>query len=486
MNRMYETLLWAAAFGLVTSIASAQGVSLSASASTDTGADADASADAPGTSTDADDDAPLYPADGPWGAEGNTWEFGLYWGLFFPSSKHELFEVSSGFKELESVTPELGLRAAYYPWRVFGLEVEGGMLPTQTKATNQGANIFTLRGHAILQAPTTSLVPFLLVGGGMLAESSEPTVLGSDVDPALHVGVGVKGYVTDRVAVRFDVRDNFTRGLGKDEIAMHWEALLGLSLTIGRNVPPAPPPPPPDADSDGVADDADKCPGVVGVAPDGCPPDADGDLVPDTDDACPNEPGFGSKDPTKNGCPPPPPDCDGDGVPDHLDKCPGVLGDGPDGCVLDADADGVRDRDDKCPTEPETKNGFEDQDGCPDELPEEVKKFTGVIEGIVFDANKATIRQVSFPKLDEAVKVLTDYPTLRMQISGHTDTSGKADRNMALSAERAEAVKTYFVSKGVAAERIETLGAGSTVPIGDNATKEGRAMNRRIEFKVLQ
>jgi OOP family OmpA-OmpF porin len=173
-------------------------------------------------------------------------------------------------------------------------------------------------------------------------------------------------------------------------------------------------------------------------------------------------------------------------VTDADDKCPGVIGDGPDGCLQDSDGDGILNRDDKCADKPETKNGFEDADGCPDELPEAVKKYTGAIPGISFDANKATIKATSFATLDEAAKVLVDYPSLRVEISGHTDTSGKAERNVQLSGERAEAVKTYLAGKGVAAERIQTRGAGPNEPVGDNKTAAGRAANRRIEFKLVQ
>jgi hypothetical protein len=115
-----------------------------------------------------------------------------------------------------------------------------------------------------------------------------------------------------------------------------------------------------------------------------------------------------------------------------------------------------------------------------------VKKFTGAIKGIVFESGKATIRKESFPTLDAAVKVLAEYQALRLEISGHTDSTGTAERNLVLSKERAEAVKLYFTGRGIAAERIETRGAGPNEPVADNSTKEGRTMNRRIEFKLIQ
>jgi outer membrane protein OmpA-like peptidoglycan-associated protein len=426
------------------------------------------------------------------GAEAGTFEAGLYWGVFLPSEEHELYEpdvteVRFGQHPFEKVTPTLGLRGAFLPLQVLALEAEAGLFPTQTRDTSEGANVFALRGHAMLMAPTETIVPFLLVGGGILGVTSEPDVLGSDVDVAFHVGIGAKAYVTRDLALRLDVRDDITGGFADKKGVMHWEVLLGFVLVGGREEAPKPPPPPPDTDGDGVDDAHDRCKDVVGPVPDGCPPppDTDGDGVSDVSDACPTTAGPANADVTKNGCPPAP-DTDGDGVPDANDACPDLKGDAPNGCLADGDGDGLPDRDDKCATEPETKNGFDDQDGCPDELPKEVQAFTGVIQGIVFAASKATIRPESFAKLDEAVKVLTSYPALKLEVSGHTDTSGDAARNTTLSQERADAVKAYFVGKGVATERLTAVGKGSAEPIGDNATREGRGKNRRIEFKIVQ
>ena len=132
-----------------------------------------------------------------------------------------------------------------------------------------------------------------------------------------------------------------------------------------------------------------------------------------------------------------------------------------------------------------TKNGFQDGDGCPDEVPDKVKAFMGVIKGIEFDTGKATIRAASRPTLDEAAAVLKEYPKVRVLITGHTDNAGSRDLNMTLSADRAGAVKSYLVSKGVDAGRIETRGAGPDNPIADNKTAAGKQKNRRIEFKLL-
>jgi OOP family OmpA-OmpF porin len=250
-----------------------------------------------------------------------------------------------------------------------------------------------------------------------------------------------------------------------------------------------------DRDGDGIPDNIDKCPDQPEdfdgfQDEDGCPDlDNDGDGIPDALDKCPNEPedkdGFQDED----GCPDP--DNDGDGIPDVLDKCPNEPEDkdgfqDEDGCPdPDNDGDGIPDVRDKCPNEPETFNNYQDEDGCPDEVPAEVKKFTGVIEGINFKTGSSEILAGSYVLLDRAVKVLQDYPDVNLEISGHTDSRGKADYNRDLSQRRADSVKTYFVQRGIASTRLQSIGYGPTRPIADNKTSSGRATNRRTEFRLI-
>ena len=81
--------------------------------------------------------------------------------------------------------------------------------------------------------------------------------------------------------------------------------------------------------------------------------------------------------------------------------------------------------------------------------------------------------------------MLKEFPDVRVEISGHTDTDGDRDHNLDLSARRAEAVKRYLVDAGIDGARLQTRGAGPDEPIADNATKAGKAQNRRIEFKLI-
>jgi OOP family OmpA-OmpF porin len=130
-------------------------------------------------------------------------------------------------------------------------------------------------------------------------------------------------------------------------------------------------------------------------------------------------------------------------------------------------------------------NGYQDQDGCPDELPKALKKFTGAIQGITFETGSAKIKPSSFKVLDGAVKVLREFQDVRLEISGHTDDRGSADLNRKLSKARAESVQAYLSSKGIDEGRFSTIGYGPDKPVASNKTKAGMAKNRRIEFRLL-
>jgi outer membrane protein OmpA-like peptidoglycan-associated protein len=427
-------------------------------------------------------------------------ELGLFAGAAFFSKEHNLQNLAIveeppavGHQKLNTAL-DLGLRAGFYPLSFLGAEGELGVIPSKTDVSGDSATIWTYRLSAVAQYPRYRLVPFVLVGAGGMNLRSDRTGLGKDSDPELHFGVGAKFAINQYISARFDFRDNLMQEnrlnpkVDDGNLVQNFELLLGASFTLGRT-PAERPAAPVDSDNDGFVDPQDACPMQPGVAPNGCPApvapaDTDKDGIPDPTDPCPTEAEDGAQPNPTDGCPNK--DADGDGVLLPDDKCPDVVGVAPDGCVHDKDADGIVDEADKCPEQPETKNGFQDADGCPDELPKEVAKFSGVIKGIQFDFGKATIRAESNKLLDEAVKVLQQYPELRIQISGHTDNVGDAQKNLELSQARADSVKTYFTGKGVDASRIETRGAGMNEPVADNATDAGRQQNRRIEFKLLQ
>jgi len=426
-------------------------------------------------------------------------ELGIYGGLGLFADQHNLQDLDLvpnnqyGHQRL-SPALDLGLRAGFYPLSFLGLEGELGVMPTKTRTDNASATVWTYRAHLVAQYPGYRLVPFVVVGLGGMTLKSHPDTLGNDADPEMHWGVGAKFAFNEYVSARFDFRDNLMQknrllaGVSNGDLVQNVELLLGLSFTLGRSPIPEPAPVPQDSDHDGFIDSQDQCPLQPGVAPSGCPApvvvDTDKDGIPDATDACPTDPEDGLPPNPTDGCPNKDPD--GDGIPVPDDKCPTEKGVAPDGCpVKDQDGDGIPDNVDKCPDKPETKNGYEDEDGCPDELPKAVAKFSGVIKGINFDFGKATIRKDSYKLLDEAVKVLTEYKDLRVLISGFTDNVGDRQTNLDLSEARAKSVKEYLVSKGIDAGRIETRGAGPDDPIADNKTEKGRQQNRRIEFKLI-
>ena len=108
-----------------------------------------------------------------------------------------------------------------------------------------------------------------------------------------------------------------------------------------------------------------------------------------------------------------------------------------------------------------------------------------ILKNIFFDFAKATLRSESFPELDRLVKLLTDFPTARIEISGHTDNQGSLQTNQKLSENRAKAVVDYLITKGIATSRLEFKGYAYFQPIATNDKEDGRQQNRRVEFKIL-
>ncbi len=108
-----------------------------------------------------------------------------------------------------------------------------------------------------------------------------------------------------------------------------------------------------------------------------------------------------------------------------------------------------------------------------------------VLRNIFFDFDKATLRPESANELERLIKLLNDLPTLKIEISSHTDSKGSDDYNMKLSQARSESVVGYLINHGIAKDRLVAQGYGETKPIATNDTDEGRQNNRRSEFKIL-
>ena len=229
-----------------------------------------------------------------------------------------------------------------------------------------------------------------------------------------------------------------------------------------------------DADGDGVANSRDHCPGTpVGVVVDelGCELDADRDGVADSTDRCPGTPVGIVVDAL--GCEP---DTDGDGVADSTDHCPGTpAGASVDdrGCVPDSDGDGVLNTADLCP---HTASGVEvDVTGCQRAQPI-------LLRGVNFHYDTANLTQEAMNILDGVARTLLSHPEIRLEVAGHTDSSGDDAYNLDLSQRRAEAVRDYLISKGLNAYMFSARGYGEERPVENNATAADRAENRRVEL----
>lgn len=228
----------------------------------------------------------------------------------------------------------------------------------------------------------------------------------------------------------------------------------------------------PDTDGDGVNDEQDKCPNQTGLAKyQGCPiPDSDGDGINDEEDKCPNQAGVAAY----QGCPVP--DTDGDGIKDDVDKCPNQAGiEKYQGCPIpDSDGDGINDEEDRCPNEP----GVPEMKGC-----KKIEKFEA--SRVTFATGKSILTPQGKKELDVVVAFMQHAPEgLKINLVGHTDSTGSDKINIPLSQARADAAKAYLVTKGIDQSRIATDGRGSSEPVATNKTKAGKALNRRVEVTV--
>lgn len=105
-----------------------------------------------------------------------------------------------------------------------------------------------------------------------------------------------------------------------------------------------------------------------------------------------------------------------------------------------------------------------------------------ILNNILFQTNKSTIQQQSYSELNKVVKLLNDKPNAKIELLGHTDNVGNKSYNLKLSLNRAKSVGRYLINKGISTDRISYNGYGSSKPIVNNSTEEGRAKNRRVEF----
>jgi outer membrane protein OmpA-like peptidoglycan-associated protein len=428
-----------------------------------------------------------------------------------------------------------GGRVGYFFTPAWSLEASYQQLSTETELGNVDVDLDSTRLNLLYNfRQGQKLRPFLT--GGLGIEGSEAQGGFDESDTGYNAGGGLRWFLGDSFGLRLDGRYVYTKVGGPvDDGQSNLEATAGLLFAFGGG-------PPKDTDGDGVRDSKDKCPDTprgATVDEKGCPRDADGDGVYDGLDSCPDTPAGCPVD--ERGCPKDsdgdaifdchdkcagtpkgcqvdasgcPKDEDGDGVCDGADRCPGT----PKGCQVDAsgcpkdeDGDGVCDGADRCPGTP--KGCQVDASGCPkdvdgDGVCDGVDRCPGTpkgrkvdakgcelaftergtlrLEGVHFALDSDRLTPESTTILDGVAASLREWPELRVEVGGHTDSSGSEGHNLDLSQRRANAVRDHLVSKGVAASRLTAKGYGEALPEADNKTEEGRTTNRRVELKKLE
>jgi len=356
-------------------------------------------------------------------------------------------------------------------------------------------------------------VPFLLAGLGYGLdhfENDDPAKLERGA-PSLGAGVLIN-VLNQRTYLRLQARDIMFRPRDSDEFSNRFALTAGLQVNLGgkevdqdldgvrdwldkcANTPIGATVDdagcPMDSDADSVFDGIDKCPGTprgATVDATGCPHDQDGDGVFDGIDKCADTPKGATVDAT--GCPS---DSDGDGVLDGIDKCPNTMAGctvDATGCPIDSDGDGVCDGLDKCPNTPTELKA--DANGCVQEIMERQTELldTGIISlsSVQFETGKATLLPESNAVLDVMGALIREWPQLRIEVGGHTDSKGSAASNQKLSKARAQAVVDYITTRypSIPVGQFTVKGYGESKPVAPNTTPEGMAKNRRVDFKVL-
>ena len=345
--------------------------------------------------------------------------------------------------------------------------------------------------------------PFANFSGEAMADNSTRSTY-SDVDLTGSIGTGfdfkIAGSLYGRAMANLGFpffqlgKVDFTDGRGT---YAHYTA--GLVYEWGNKPKPAPAkaaePVSIDTDGDGIVDKEDKCPTVKGVkANNGCPLDTDGDGIIDAEDRCPMVAGVREN----AGCPA---DADGDGIIDAEDKCPTVAGvKANQGCPADTDGDGIIDSEDACPN----VAGIASLKGCPapkdadgdgvidaeDLLPNVpgLVALQGVPENLViyFDTDQFSLTAESIALLDPVSALLKAQPSLKLKLTGHTDSRQSVQYNVELSKNRVFETRKYLIKHGLDAKRMKVAWFSELVPAAPNKTVDGMKLNRRVELKITK
>ncbi|MEA2723962.1 MAG: OmpA-OmpF porin, family [Gemmatimonadales bacterium] len=403
----------------------------------------------------------------------------------------------------------------FYLLPMLALEAEGAYTRTHSNVTGLPVSNIPLRGRLSLHIPTGGYASGIRIGAGYVRNLYRKSV---NFDDNGFTGIfGFRFGLSPSYGFRIDGTADYVRSPegGRADHYINWGAQAGLSLMLGRssggvkdkdqdgivnkfdtcaNTPVGKAvdaagcaTSQKDGDHDRVNDEADRCPGTATgetVDADGCAAgqrDADRDGVADPADRCPGT--LAGKQVDSTGCIPEPPDQDKDGVLDAADQCPGSpAGDqvSPTGCPVrrDSDADRVHDGLDLCPNTP--KGETVNENGCTIIFQKQARNV--ILRGVTFQTGSATLTPEARDVLRDIAGQLVENPQYRVQISGHTDNTGRRATNLRLSIARARAVETFLEANGVPRAQVTSKGFGSAVPIAPNATVSGRAQNRRVEL----
>ncbi|MHA8084244.1 OmpA family protein [Aquirufa antheringensis] len=345
--------------------------------------------------------------------------------------------------------------------------------------------------------------PFANFSGEVVADNSTRSTY-SDVDLTGSIGAGfdfkIAGSLYGRAMANigfpfFQIgKVDFTDGRGT---YAHYTG--GLVYEWGNKPVPVPAkitePVAIDTDGDGIVDKEDKCPTVIGVrSNNGCPLDTDGDGVIDAEDKCPTVAGVRAN----AGCPA---DADGDGIIDAEDRCPTLAGiKANQGCPADSDGDGIYDSEDACPN----VAGIASLKGCPapkdadgdgvidveDLMPNVagLAALQGVPENLViyFNTDRFSLTAESISTLDIALTLLKAQPSLKLKVTGHTDSRQTVQYNVELSKNRVFEARNYLIQHGVKKKRMKLAWFSELVPAAPNTTVDGMKLNRRVEVQIVK
>jgi len=422
----------------------------------------------------------------------------------------QAYDPEQGLKD----GPGFGLRGAFFLKRWIGVE---GIFTTASPTLEQpgtGDGSYRHVGGGLVLTPDTHswILPYLYGG---LGSSSVDYGAGSKSFGSIHGGGGVLVRAGERLAFRLDARDvSYAQedGPGRDTRVNGFYLSGGLTALWGGR--------PRDTDEDGVPDKRDQSPdtpqgAIVDAA--GAPLDGDGDGIFDGLDQQTDTPKGAVVDAQGVSV-----DSDKDGVPDGIDQCAetatgvvvdakgcGVDSDGDKvfdgldrcaqtpagsvvdstGCPLDADGDGIPDGIDICPNTP--LGVAVNAGGCPVELTSlETRFFEDWLlryTAFPFAPDSAVFRAEGEAIVDSVATMLTQWPDLKVEIGVHCDTTPEPGFRIPLTGLRARAILRYMLAKfpQLVQSNLWITGYGDTEPMAPNTTAANRALNNRVEFKLL-